>query len=321
MEPSNPQAYLEALLAAPRPGADKVLAFFDQRVGLICKDGRLLLVPLDDHLCHRGDGLFESICCRERRVFALDAHLARLQEGAAALALQPPCPWEQLRQRILDVARAGDREHCDVRVFLSRGPGGFGISPAECPEAGLYIVALASRLPSEEYYQKGLTAFASAIPPKQEYLARIKNTNYLPNVFMAEEARRMGMDVAVTFDESGHMGEAAIANIGIVDAEGRLRSPEIRRILPGTTLLAALKIAARRMPVLEGPIHKDEIAQAREMLLFTSATLCVAVTAFDGRPIGQGPQRGKPGPVALWLKDALLEYMLATGTPYQAFLK
>ena len=316
MEPSGPQEYLEAMLAAPRPGAEKVLAFYDHRVGRICTDGRLLLVPLDDHLCHRGDGLFESICCRERRVFALEAHLARLREGAAALELTPPCPWEEVRARILDVARAGGRDHCDVRVFLSRGPGGFGISPAECPVAGLYIVALASRLPTAEYYEKGLTAFRSSIPPKQDYLARIKNTNYLPNVFMAAEARRKGMDVAVTFDEQGHMGEAAIANMGIVDARGRLRSPEIRRILPGTTLLAALELAAERMPVVQGPIHHDEIAHAREMLLFTSATLCVAVTHFDGRPVGRGDHKGRPGPVAFWLRDALLAHLLATGTPY-----
>lgn len=316
METSDSQTYLEAILSAPRPGADRILAFYDHRVGLICTDARLLFVPLDDHLCHRGDGLFESICCRERRVFALDAHLARMREGAAALSLTPPCPWEEIRQRILDVARAGGRDHCDLRVFLSRGPGGFGVSPAECPVAGLYIVALASRLPTEDYYRKGLSAFTSAIPPKQEYLARIKNTNYLPNVFMAVEARRKGMDVAVTFEEDGHMGEAAIANIGMVDARGRLRSPEIRRILPGTTLLAALRLAAERMPVVEGPIHRDEIADARELLLFTSATLCVAVTSFDGVPVGAGEDRGRPGPVALWLRDALLAHMLATGTPY-----
>lgn len=316
MQAVDSDAYLKALLSAPRPGADRVLAFYDHRVGCIGTDPRLLLLPLDDHICHRGDGLFESICCRERRVFALDAHLARMREGAAALSLTPPCPWEEIRQRILDVARAGGRDHCDLRVFLSRGPGGFGVSPAECPVAGLYIVALASRLPTEDYYRKGLSAFTSAIPPKQEYLARIKNTNYLPNVFMAAEARRKGMDVAVTFEEDGHMGEAAIANIGMVDAAGRLRSPEIRRILPGTTLLAALRLAAERMPVVEGPIHRDEIADARELLLFTSATLCVAVTSFDGVPVGAGEDRGRPGPVALWLRDALLAHMLATGTPY-----
>lgn len=316
MQAVDSDTYLQALLSAPRPGADKFLAFYDHRVGCIGTDPRLLLLPLDDHICHRGDGLFESICYRERKIFVLDEHLARMRDGAQALDITPPCSWEEMRARILDVARASERDHGDLRVFLSRGPGGFGVSPQECPQAGLYIVALASRLPTEELYRKGLTAFSSAIPPKQEYLARIKNTNYLPNVFMAVEARQKGMDVAVTFDENGFMGEAAIANLGIVDARGRLRSPELRRILPGTTLLAALKLAEERMPVIQGPIHKEDIATAREMLLFTSATLCVGVTHFDGSPVGRGEYRGRPGPTALWLKDALLAQMLTQGTPY-----
>lgn len=307
---------LAALLAAPRPGAEKCLAFYDHRLGLICRDPRLLLLPLDDHICHRGDGLFESVAYRENRIFALDAHVARMADGAKALGLEPPCSLAELRARMIEVARASGRSHGDLRVFLSRGPGGFGVSPAECPRAGLYIVALASQLPDPALYERGYTAFASAIPPKQEYLARIKNTNYLPNVFMAREAAAKGMDVAVTFDEAGYMGEAAIANIGLIDQDGCLRSPDIRRILPGTTLLAALKLAKEKMDVRLGPVHRDEIATAREMLLFTSASLCVAVTHFDGQPIGQAENRGRPGPVAHWLRQALFAEMLGTGTPF-----
>lgn len=305
--------YMQALLAAPRPGAEKVLAFHDHRVGYICTDARLLLLPLDDHICHRGDGLFESIFFRDNTLFALDEHLARLKSGAEALSLAPPCSWDDVRSRVLDVARASGQDHGDLRIFLSRGPGGFGISPAECPTAGLYIVALRQSLPSESLYARGVTAFSSSIPPKQGYLARIKSTNYLPNVFMAMEARSKGLDVAVTFDDQGFMGEAAVANVALVDSAGRLVCPGQDRILDGTTLLAALRLAAGRMPVVRMPIPREAIATAREMLLFTSSTLCVAITSFDGSPIGSPP--GKPGPVALWLKDALLEDMLRTGAP------
>ena len=305
-------AWMAALMAAPRPGADKILAFYDARVDAVCRDARCLLLPLDDHMCHRGDALFESLCYREGRLFALEEHLARLRDGSRALSLLPPCSWDGLRARILDVARASGSDHGDIRVLVGRGPGGFGISPEECPRSSLYIVALRKELPTEAFYEKGLTAFASAIPPKQDYLARIKSTNYLPNVFMAAEARQRGMDVAVTFDEDGHLGEAAIANVGIVDAEGRLCCPEGRRILPGTSMLAARKIAPQRLPVVERPIRREEIFTAREMLLFTSASLCVGISHFEGRPIGQGPDAGRPGPVARWLRDALLEHMLAT---------
>lgn len=308
---SSPE-YLDALLAAPRPGAENILAFYDSRVDLICTDGRMLLLPLDDHICHRGDGLFESICYRDNRIFALPAHLARMAEAAAMLGLAPPCPFEEIANLACDVAKAGGSKHGDLRIFLSRGPGGFGISPTECPQTSLYIIALRSKLPDPVVYSKGLTAFTSTVPPKPEFLAGIKNTNYLPNVLMTREAHERKMDVAITFDADGHMGEAAIANAAIVDKDGVLRSPGLERILPGTTLLAALDIASQRMPVKQGKIHHSEIATAREMMLFTSATLCAPITHFDGIPIGNG----QPGPVAAWLREALLNKMLSEGREF-----
>ena len=228
MEAVDFDEYLAALLHAPRPHTG-VLAFYDHRVGRICADQRLLLLPLDDHLCLRGDGLFESLACRERTVFALDGHLVRLREGAAALRLRPPCSWEEVRARIMDVARASGRDDCGLRVLLGRGPGGFGIAPSECPVSSLYIVALESAPTRREVLEKGLSAFASAIPPKQPYLARIKSNNYLPNVLMAQEAAERGLDVAVAFDGQGRMCEAAIASVGIVDEAGALVCPPPER--------------------------------------------------------------------------------------------
>lgn len=310
------ETFLKALLEAPRPGSDKVLAFYDSRTGAICRDPALMLLPLDDHMCHRGDGLFESVHYRDRKIFGLDAHLDRLFKGAERLSIEPPSAKEETKELIRQVAKAGEKPRGDLRVFLSRGAGGFGVSPDECPAASLYIVALDARLPNPAMYEKGLSAFSSAIPPKQDYLAQIKNTNYLPNVFMAREAKARGMDVAVSFDKDGFMGEAAIANIAIVDKNGVLRSPELDKVLPGTTLLASLKLAEKRMPVKLGPVHISELDGAREILLFSSAPLCVGITQFDGKPVGAGEMAGKPGPVALWLKDALLDYLPRHGVSF-----
>ncbi len=308
----KPDDFLSALLAAPRPGVEKILAFYDNRARGICTDGHLLLIPLDDHLCHRGDGLFESICYRDGKIFVLDSHLQRMWDGARALALEPPLAMSEARELVCAVAHASGSDKGDIRVFLSRGPGGFGISPAECPDPGFYIVALAAKLPPADLYSRGLSAFTSAYPPKQEYLARIKSVNYLPNVLMAAEAVSRAEDVAITFDEAGNMGEAAIANVAIIDENGCFRSPEPGRVLPGTTLLCALEIADQKMPVKTGPIHIREMLKAKEMLLLTSATLCVPIVRFDGRPVADG----QPGVVARWLKDELLAYMLKTGTSF-----
>lgn len=306
------KAFLEKLLAAPRPNSDKIRAFFDSRVLAINTNPAFLLIPLDDHMCHRGDGLFESINYRERKIFALGSHLDRLAAGLAILNIDSPVPLPKLPELICKVAEIAGEDHGELRLFISRGPGGFGISPKECPQSSLYIVALATPLPTNAYYEKGLSAFTSAIPPKQEYLAKIKNTNYLPNVFMAQEALQKNMDVAITFDEKGNLAEAAVANVAIIDEHGIFRSPEIKNILPGTTLTTALEIAASKMPVYQGPIKIKDILKARETLLLTSSTLCVAITHFDGVPI----EDGKPGPISIWLKNQLLEHLLATGTPF-----
>lgn len=312
MELLDASSYIRRLLEAPRPHAENILAFHEHRVGGICKDPRLLLVPLDDHLCHRGDGVFESIAYRQRRMFQLDAHLERMRQSANGLDLQPPCPWERVRGAILAVATAGGEPDGAMRILMGRGPGGFGISPAECPEASLYVVALRSPMPSDTWYRKGITAFRSAIPAKQEYLARIKNANYLPNVLMAEEARHRGMDVALSFDATGCLAEAATANIALVDAEGVLCCPEFTHALPGTTVLAAMEVAAESMPTAFRALAEEEIFTAREMFLFSSTPLCVGITHYEGRPIGDGAT----GPVAHMLRRRLMERLLAEGTPF-----
>lgn len=311
---SGPE-FMEALLAARRSGSERILAFYDSRADKICNDGRYLFIPLDDHLCHRGDGLFESMVWREGKIFAFKEHLERLRAGANFLRLSPPLPWDDLSRKIVQVVKSAAAPSGEVRLFLGRGCGGFGVSPYECPVPSLYIVALAAAPPDPDIFEKGLSAFASVIPPKQEYLARIKNTSYLPNTLMAMEAHERGADVAVSFDSEGNLGEAAVANIAIVDRDGCLRSPAPGGILQGTTLMAALELAKSKMPVREGPIHKDEVKTASEILLFTSASLCVPVTTFEGVPVGAGDNKGRPGPVATWLRKALRDYMIAAGEP------
>ena len=56
--------FLARLLAAERPGAESILAFYDSTADALCRDGRCCFIPLIDHLCHRGDALFESISVR-----------------------------------------------------------------------------------------------------------------------------------------------------------------------------------------------------------------------------------------------------------------
>ncbi len=308
----NFESYLERMLEVARPGAEKVLAFYEHRVGSICKDARLMLAPLDDHLCHRGDGVFESISYKNGRLFQFDAHMERMQNSALGLKMQPPCSWQEVEHLILQVAAASDREDGAIRVLMGRGPGGFGISPAECPTTSLYIIAIESKSPSALWYDTGLTACKSAIPAKQSYLAKIKNANYLPNVLMAEEALSRGVDVAFSFDDAGHLAEATVANVALVSADDMLVCPHLTHALSGTTLMAALEVAREMMPITFQNITENDIWQAKEVLLFGSTPLCVGVTHYEGRALGTG----STGAFSHNLRRLLMKKLWAEGTEF-----
>lgn len=304
--------WLIRLMEHERPGADDILAFYEHRIGAICRDAKLLLAPLDDHLVHRGDGVFETLRYANRAVLNLDQHLERLQRSAGGLEIPLPCPATRLREIILAVARASKSTQGSLRVLMGRGPGGFGINPAESSETSLYIVAYRVHPRSEAWYTRGLSACRSEVPVKPAMLAKLKTTNYLSGVLMSLEATRRGVDISFSFDAENCLAEAAIANVALVDAGGVFVLPEFRNALPGTTAMLAASLLKPEMPVLIRPVPESELFSAREIMVLGTAHECVGVHHYEGRPIGTG----KPGPVAARLRTLLRAALQENATPF-----
>lgn len=312
LEVLSAQDYQNKLLQLPRPGAEKILAFYEHRVGAICKDARLMLAPLDDHLLHRGDGAFETIRITDRKIIHMSLHLERLQSSAKGLELNLPCTLPEIEDIIVQVAKAGNVAEGNLRVLVGRGPGGFGISPLECPEPSMYIALYQTTPLTEAWYSKGLTAFRSDVPVKAPQLARLKTTNYLSGVLMTIEAITKKMDMALSFDANNCLTEAAIANVGVVDAAGCLVLPEFKNALQGTVATTVMKLAKDFMPVAVRSIPQAELATVQELFILGTAHECVGITHFEGQPIGQG----RPGPVAHKLRQLLRQQFLAHGLPF-----
>ncbi|MGE4553115.1 MAG: aminotransferase class IV [Desulfovibrionaceae bacterium] len=304
-------AYLKALLDAPRPGVAKVRAFYDHRVGCIGRDPRLMLMPWDDHLVHRGDGVFETMKWVERKLYQLDPHIARMQRSASAIHLQPPCGWEELKGIILDVARAAERDAGLVRVLLGRGPGGFGISPDECPMPSLYVCAYDFTPSPESFFDKGVTAFRTSIPAKQSWLATIKSIDYLPNVLMIREAAEQGYDFPLCFDHNGFLAEGATENVCIVDQEGRLHIPEFVNALAGTTLMRGVDLIKGEVEIVFRGITEEEVRRAREVIIVGTTKDAVSVVRYAGKPVHDV----RPGPVSRRLRQLLMQDLRENGTP------
>ena len=123
--------------------------------------------------------------------------------------------------------------------------------------------------------------------------------------------RRASVDVSFSFDEHDFLAEAAIANVGVIDGRGRLLMPRFTHALPGTTALLAMEIAGTMMEVIITDITEEILYAASEILIFGTGPECVAVTRYEGKPVGNG----RPGPSGRRLRSALHEALLAGGTP------
>ena len=265
----------------------------------ITTDPNLMVVPVDDHMVHRGDGLFETFKCVDGAVYNLDAHLDRLEHGAQAIALRLRWTRADIRRIVGAVLKAGGRRDALVRVFASRGPGGHSANPYECPEPLLLVLAIRLAEPFMVLHPGGAKVGVSDVPNKEGVFAQVKSVNYLPNVLMKKQAVDAGMDFMLGFDPRGHMTELPTENFGIVTREGVLKVPKPDHILLGTTMLRVMQLARERLVpagVLRGveatDVARAELERAAEMLVFGTTPHVTAVTEFAGRPVGDG----RPGP-------------------------
>lgn len=287
-------AYLERLASAPRPNIESILAYYEHRIGAIVTTGAAMLAPLDDHMFHRGDGVFEALKFVNGKIYQFDEHLARMERSSGSIRIAPPCPWEEIHSIALQTVRAAGVQTGHLRMFLGRGPGGFGVDPAECPASSFYVVVSRFSPKPESWYEKGLTGFRTSIPARPAHLSQIKDTNYLTAVMMTMEAREKGKDVPFCFDAEGCLAESAVANICLVDKQGTMVVPEFRHALPGTTIRRAMALLEGKVQTQIRPIPESDIYEAAEVLMLGTSPNCVSVVDYEGRRIGDG----RRGPVS-----------------------
>jgi branched-subunit amino acid aminotransferase/4-amino-4-deoxychorismate lyase len=309
MIPLNAQDVLNALNDRRQPYHDSYLAMYSSWLGGVVTDPVLMLHPIDDHLVHRGDGVFETMKCVAGGIYNLQAHLDRLDHSALAVHLESPMDRDSLVQTIIETVRAGGNPDSAVRLFLSRGPGSFGVNPYESIGAQLVVVATTLGLPFMQKHPEGAHVKSSSIPAKPARYAGIKNCNYHPNVLMSREAVDLGTDFVASYDESGFLAEGATENIGIVDSAGSLTFPDLEGILSGTTMMRVCELAQTLVAcgdlsgVVFRHISRDEIFAAREVLIVGTTRNVTAVRKYDDTVIGDGT----PGPVWKALSERLEE--------------
>jgi len=298
---------LTALRALRERQPVKFSAFYSSQLGGIVTDPALMVLPFDDHMVHRGHGIFDTAGLVGGRIYDLEAHLDRFLGSAEKSRLTLAGSRAEMRDIIIRTTAASGVRDGAIRYWLSSGPGNLDLTPAAGATPGFFVIVFGGLAYPQRWYSEGLKVMTTTYPIKPPLYAITKATNYLPNVLMQMEAKEAGLDNGVFIDDEGFVGESSNMNVAFVTADGVLRHPRFVRVLAGCTSLRLLELA----PQLQGSglltgvevcdIPVADARAAREMLLLGSSIKVAPIVEWDGRPIGTGA----PGPVARALLDLL----------------
>ena len=252
------------------------------------------------------DGVYEVVRTYHRRLFALDAHIARLTASLADLRIHYPQVQGlgEVAERLLRENTVGTPE---VRVYIqiTRGVAarnhGFpapGTPPTvyACPQT----LTPAARLQAE-----GIAAITAS--DSRWGRCDIKSLALLPNVLVYQRALEAGAQEAVlvrdgVVTEGSHNSVFAVLDGTITTA------PLSNLILPGITRAVILGLCAGAgIPVREHAVPESRLPEASELFVAGTTAEVTPVTRLNGRNVGDG----EPGPVTRRLQNLFREMVAA----------
>ena len=303
----NEGDFLKALQRATEHKRGEYLACYSSWLGGYLTDPAFMVLPLDDHMVHRGDGVFEALRMENYKLLAWAEHWQRLQRSAASIGLKLLWSEEDLITHLRKLVELCGRSEGFIRIFVSRGPGSFSVNPYEVSGPELHIVVTALKQPPSELYKRGLKLGPSRWPQKPEPFFKIKSCNYLPNVLMKKEAVDLGLDLTLSFTEDGRLAEGPTENVALVTKEGDFLTPQLDSVLEGTTLAKVMELAGQLVSqgslksVQFCDLRAQDLKRASEVLVIGTTWGVIGATSWEGEALGGG----RPGPIAETLQQRL----------------
>ncbi len=262
---------------------------------LVCINGVLVRsseakISVFDEGLTRGYALFETMRAYNGKIFELEAHLNRLENGARKVKLEIPLR-SQLKQFISTTLEANNLENARVKLLVTRG--------VEGKNASTVIVYASPVGIDEKIYSQGIScAVMKRVLPNPG----IKTTNYLFNFLALSEAKEKGFDDVIFIDEKKRVCEGATANIFVLK-DGVLSTPPISAgILSGITRENVIQLAKRiGLKCVVKNFSSKELLEAEEVFFASSVREITPIVRIGEKTIGSG----KPGKT---MKKILEEY-------------
>jgi branched-chain amino acid aminotransferase len=268
--------------------ASESIAFFDGRY-MPTTEAKISIV---DPAVTKSDIVFDVVSATGRVFFRLDDHVERFETSCRKIRIDLPVSRDEIRRISAEcVHRSGFDDAC---VFMcgTRGPyrGGlflgdprdcdngfyayavpyYYVVPRECVETGAHIwIAEARRAPNAAIDQ------------------RIKNFNRMDLTRGTFEALDHGADAAVLLSMEGYLAEGPGFNIWIVRDKGLLTPGD--NLLEGITRRTVFDLAKEMgIEAKTANLEPQDLVEAQEAFLSTTAGGIVPVTRVNDQPLGNG---------------------------------
>jgi D-alanine transaminase len=244
-----------------------------------------------------GDGGYEVVPVYSRRPFRIGEHLARLQHTLDGIRLANPHSVAEWSERIARIVAAAPFEDQSVYIQVTRGADAKRdhAFPQGLPPTVFVFTAPLTTTP-DSVRASGVAAVTAA--DNRWARCDLKVVALLANVLARQQAVDQGCAETILLRD-GCMIEGAASNIFVV-RDGVLLAPvKDQRMLPGITYDVVLELADRHgVPYAVRDIAEAELRSADEVWMTSSTKEILAITTLDGRPVGAGPNAGRPGPLA-----------------------
>jgi D-alanine transaminase len=257
-------------------------------------------VGIEDRGFQFADGVYEVIRLYNRKPFALDLHLQRLQKSAAGIQLAVPTALPTLAAEIGKFLPRASVNEGMIYLQLTRG---------SAPRSH----AFSQTKPTLLFYARDLPLLADlatsegvkliTVPDERWKRCWIKSIALLPNVLAKNQALAAGADEAV-FIENDMVTECSASNIFAVIGRKLVTHPVGPKVLPGITRAILLELAPKLgLTVDERPFREDEALRADELFITSTTREISWVAKWNDHNIGQS----RCGPITLKLNVALRE--------------
>ena len=276
-----------------------------------------------DHLALYGDGCFEGVLIKDKRIFLWKEHLERLFKSAEMLHIDIPYSRQQLTEWLLLTCQEADPslwEQSYIRFVVSRGLGDLGINPAKCISATIFALVSSISLYPRSLYEKGISLGISKNirrPDARILNPNIKSNNYINNVLGLIEGTVESEMESIMLTERGFIAEATVDNIFSVERDDDwekdpsrvvIRTPRAQYCLVGITRALAIKLAREEGYTVydeEDLMPIDLVGSNKECFMTGTGAGVMPVISVKGNEIGDG----RPGPVTKNLVKKIQEAM------------